>query len=169
MGSSSFLLTQSDVDDLRPLLDGHYPVSSLVRRSPPLTDASVFRPRGSSACVFFLRIAGQVLTFLRRARFVVMPPEYRMPPGRDIGCRQTAPKRGSRPWFWHRLSDFDTSNSGSLTLISTNPTCRIVVRLFLNVHDQGFSPKPLEVVWNPVLSPDSEGPTLISPEAWLLH
>jgi hypothetical protein len=43
------LLTQNAVDEPRPLLRGHYPASSLLRRGPPLNGASVFRPRASSA------------------------------------------------------------------------------------------------------------------------
>src|SRR5208282_757984 len=42
-----------DVDDLPPLLHGHCPASSLLRGSPPLAGASVFRPRGfSRLCLF---------------------------------------------------------------------------------------------------------------------
>src|ERR1700688_5022989 len=42
-----------DVGDLPPLLHGHYPVSSLLRGSPPLAGASVFRPRGfDRLCLF---------------------------------------------------------------------------------------------------------------------
>ena len=48
-GSSCCQLARPDVDDLLPLLHGHYPVSSLLRSSPPLAGASVlsasrFRP-----------------------------------------------------------------------------------------------------------------------------
>src|SRR5690242_13080259 len=48
-GSSCCQLARSDVDDLLPLLHGHYPVSSLLWSSPPLADALVlsasrFRP-----------------------------------------------------------------------------------------------------------------------------
>jgi hypothetical protein len=52
-----------DVGDPPPLLHGHYPASSLLRGSPPLAGASVFRPCGfDRLCLFpwFCRPSSQV-------------------------------------------------------------------------------------------------------------
>src|SRR5262249_34328318 len=43
---------------------------------------------------------------------------------------------------------------------------RLAAGLSLNAHHRGFWPKQLQVVWDLVLQPDPEGPTLISHAAW---
>jgi hypothetical protein len=48
-------------DDLPPSLHGHYPASSLLQDSPPLSGASVLSALAvGAACAFSLGIAGQV-------------------------------------------------------------------------------------------------------------
>ena len=70
-----------DAGDPPPSLHGHYSVSSVLRGSPPLTGALVFRPRGATACAFSLIIASQVLKFHTKARMRFTPPEHRTPHG----------------------------------------------------------------------------------------
>ena len=118
-------------DDLPPLLHGHYPASSLLRGSPPLSGASVLSAsRLEPACGFSLGIAGQVLTFHTRARLSFAPPPCRMPLGQSQCIPQADPGRRVNPRFWHRLIRFRHFIDGSLALASLNHTCRNLVSTF---------------------------------------
>jgi hypothetical protein len=67
-GSSGFPLTPDlDAGDPLPSLDGHYPVSSPLRRSPPQPAASVLSASGCRPCAFSFRIGKLVPTVPRRS------------------------------------------------------------------------------------------------------
>src|SRR5271169_4952647 len=118
-------------DDPPPLLRGHYPASSLLRGSPPLSGASVLSASRLEPLVLFsLGIAGQVLTFRTRARLSFAPPTCRMPLGQSQCIPQACPGRWVNPRFWHRLIRFRHFCSGSLALASLNRTCRNLVPTF---------------------------------------
>src|SRR5438067_8660803 len=68
-----------NVGDLPPSLHGHYPASSLLRSSPPLTAASVLSASQFCCLYLFPWHRGQVLKFRTRARTRVMPPIHRAP------------------------------------------------------------------------------------------
>ena len=129
--SSGFPLAH-DLDAGDPLssLHGRYPASSLLRRSPSRTGASVLSASGCRPCAFSLGIAGQVLTFRTRARLSFAPPTCRMPLGQSQDIPQANPGRRVNPRFWHRLSSFRHFCSGSLSLASLNPTFRNLVPTF---------------------------------------
>ncbi len=62
-GTGTFTLSDSQPCRLLTSLHRHYPVSALLRSSPPCMVHRYFRSHGSSACAFSLAIAKQVLKF----------------------------------------------------------------------------------------------------------
>ena len=68
---------RSRLGDPPPSLHENYPVSSLLRSSPPLLGHRYCRPRGASAWAFSLSITDQVLKFRTKARMRVTPPIHR--------------------------------------------------------------------------------------------
>ena len=95
-GSSHRWLARSNRNDLPPSLHGHYPASSLLHPSPA---HRYFRPRGTSACIFSLTIAGQVLTFHTKAWSSFAPPVCRMPFGPSQAPPELIPEEGEAPGF----------------------------------------------------------------------
>ena len=79
--SSGYPLTLFDPDagDLLPSLLGHYPVSTLIRSSPPLGGASVLSASWFVHLCLSLSIASQVLKFRTKARTRFTPPLHRTP------------------------------------------------------------------------------------------
>src|SRR6516165_8117956 len=118
-------------DDLPPLLHGHYPASTLLRGSPPLSGASVLSASPLEPLVLFpLGITGQVLTFHTRAWLSFAPPPCRMPLGQSQDIPQADPRGMATPRFWHRLNRFRHVISSSLALASLNLACRNPVPTF---------------------------------------
>jgi hypothetical protein len=75
LGSSGFPLTRDlDAGDPLPLLDGHYPASSLLRRSPPQLAASVLSASDCRPCAFSLNIGKLVPTVPRRSLHPIHAP-----------------------------------------------------------------------------------------------
>ncbi len=68
--------------DPPPSLRGHYTASSLIRGSPPLTNASILSASCCCTCTFSLVIIGQVLKFRIGAWLRFTPPVRRSPPAR---------------------------------------------------------------------------------------
>ena len=78
---------------------GVTPVHRYYEVVRPSSAHRYFRPRGTTAWAFSLRIAGKVLKFRTRARMRVTPLEHRTPPGQSVGPCQAAPGTGSPPRF----------------------------------------------------------------------
>ena len=75
------LAKQVGTSDLLPWLHGHYPVSSLLRSSPPLVGALVLSASWGFHLYLSLGITDPVLTFRTKAQIRVMPPIHRTPHG----------------------------------------------------------------------------------------
>src|SRR6516164_4423963 len=73
------LAKQVGTRDLLPWLHGHYPVSSLLRSSPPLVGALVLSASWGVHLYLSLGITDPVLTFRTKAPIRVMPPTHRTP------------------------------------------------------------------------------------------
>jgi len=80
-GTGTFTLSDSQPCRLLTLLCGHYPASSLLQGSPPLSDASVLSASRDHHLCLSLGIVGQVLKFHAKARMRVTPPAHRTPYG----------------------------------------------------------------------------------------
>ena len=104
--------------------------NATTEQSAPLRRISTFGLAVGAACAFSLSIAGQVLTFRKRARLSFAPPPCRMPLGQSQDIPQADPGGMAIPRFWHRLIRFRHVNSGSLALASLNHTCRNLVPTF---------------------------------------
>ena len=99
-GTGTLTLSDSQPCRLLTSLHGHYPASSLLQGSPPLSGASVLSAsRLEPSCAFSLSIAGQVLTFHTRARLSFAPPTCRMPLGPSQCIPQAYPERWVSPRF----------------------------------------------------------------------
>jgi hypothetical protein len=107
--SSGCPLTRFSSGDLPPSLHRHYPVSTLLRSSPPLAGASVLSVSRASACTFSLIIASQVLKFRTEAPDWVHAtsiPDIAWSVSRLLPCSSQISRT---LWFRCRLCIFDKS------------------------------------------------------------
>jgi hypothetical protein len=78
----------------------------------------------------------QVLTFRTRARRSLTVPLYRMPPGQDVGTRQTNFGDALSPDFDIVVNPFFDTSSAVRLCSSSNTTPDARFRLFLKPHHQ---------------------------------
>jgi hypothetical protein len=100
-----------------------------TRQSAPLRRIGTFDLAVVAARIFSLGIAGQVLTFRRRARLSVAPPTCRVSLGPSPASPKLIPEDGP-PGFDINLSGFRQFTGGSLALASLNHTCRNLAPTF---------------------------------------
>jgi hypothetical protein len=161
--SSCYQLAHSDVDDLLPLLHGHYPVSSLLRSSPPLAGASVLsasRVRRLRLFPWHRRPGSQVPYESPNESHASYTPDTTWPvgrfPPRSSWNKGTAPVSMSH-------EGFDASSEVRLrSSLSSIPDGINVPPFDHDVHHRGFCPKQLMAVWSLPLQDGSEGSSFIS-------
>src|SRR6266436_8784563 len=107
-GSSRCRLTRSHGDDLPPSLHGHYPASSLLRGSPPLSSASLLSASRLAPLVpcmglFLSRSFGTPPHLLSFISFFVRSESRSFVPTRASPCRraQELSRLAVAPTSWH--------------------------------------------------------------------